>query len=163
MKRIALTLAGILAAGATLAPAAPAAAADAAYVFVCVADPYDPALAHSPFTIETEADDDALAGMIVRPFPNSPVGCSAYDGVPLDPDHESLYPGDRDLSRQAIAIRACRTYADGLQSLASDLSMRLDIRTRERDAALYRAAEQRRTIRSQAATIRRLRARLAAR
>lgn len=87
MKRIALTIAALLA-GILTTTASPA----AAYSQVCVATPET--LIHTPFVLGDGEDETWLGGLIVRPFPNSAVGCSAYDGVPLE-EWESLYPGER--------------------------------------------------------------------
>lgn len=92
MKTIATILASTVLAmplvGTTAAPAS------ANYGWqICWADPADPDIIHHPAAIEEGDDTTFLAGMIVRPRPDSAVGCQAYDGVPLDPTYESLYPG----------------------------------------------------------------------
>lgn len=72
-----------------------------AYSQVCVADPHDPQLIHTPY-VEGDGGDDAavLGGMIVRPFPQNAYGCASYDGTPLQ-EWETLYPGEHTHTAQA--------------------------------------------------------------
>lgn len=83
--------------------AVPAAAQADGYRQVCVADPHDPALIHTPRAIESDADTADLGGMIVREFPQNANGCASYDGTPLQ-EWESLYPGSH---THAVAAPTC--------------------------------------------------------
>lgn len=86
MKHLALIAAAAV--GAATLTAAPA----SAYSQVCVATPET--LIHTAYAEGDGNDDSWLGGLIVRPLPNSAVGCAAYDGTPLQ-EWETLYPGER--------------------------------------------------------------------
>src|SRR5690349_17877062 len=92
-----------------------------AYSQVCVADPHDPQLIHTPY-VEGDGGDDAavLGGMIVRPFPQNANGCASYDGTPLQ-EWETLYPGSHTHDDFA-AIASCRDNTARLEALVTTVA-----------------------------------------
>lgn len=85
---------------------------------VCVADPLDPQLIHTPRAIEDGDDTSDLAGMIVRPFPQNANGCASYNGTPLQ-EWETLYPGERNTALTAQQLASCKANASRLETLVT--------------------------------------------
>ena len=151
MKRIATGLAALLVGLAAVSTAAPADATD--YRQVCVEGP----TGWFAYTIETPEEEAAVAGLRIEPFPNSAVGCAAYG--PLAP--APTIPAAEPACEPVVVTRVVRVpvKVERIVEVPVEVERIVEVSSVQtvESPALLRRVER------QAATIARLKARLARR